>query len=384
MVHFTIGVVVAVLVLVALLVSQFAEATCSISLGDPGPRRVYPEIYRWAQRDFVPATETTFTPRQLKTQAPKLYTLSDCEVPSTNQQQQQQQPQQLFEPSEQESWRARRLCNRMLVKNVAQLRAVSRLVDEGREEEAGQHQQQRHGAALQPEVRRAYDDADADAAAPLPPAPSAQQRPRRKSYRAEWQDVDVEWPLLREAVQQVQELMWPQRKSHNGFVQLEAELQTVLMYGRGDMFAAHRDRCQVRHQEGVLIVDLGLRGESGDDDVEAHYVGNPELFLHNLPHAARADPEEQYFDTAFPDVGNLPAAPLAGNWSAAHAGDFVAFPMHRIHGVYEQKATRVVAVYTLFRQCQCRPLCGGTSLPVSSCPHGGRCVGGDAVLCPTT
>jgi hypothetical protein len=135
----------------------------------------------------------------------------------------------------------------------------------------------------------------------------------RRSYRLEPHRVSVQWPGLGPAVKRIADVLWPD--AHRT---LYPQLQRVLVYGPGDHFDAHVDRCENDGQEGVLIVDLGLR-----DDENAYAPDRAELFVENL-------------DGSF-----------AGNWTASGPGAWVAMPMRRRHGVYTQHSRRVVAVYTL-------------------------------------
>jgi hypothetical protein len=135
----------------------------------------------------------------------------------------------------------------------------------------------------------------------------------RRSYRLEPHRVSVQWLGLGPAVRRIADALWPADRRTP-----YPQLQAVLVYGPGDHFDAHVDRCETNGQEGVLIVDLGLR-----DDENAYAPDRAELFVENL-------------DGSF-----------AGNWTASGPGAWVGMPMRRRHGVYTQHSRRVVAVYTL-------------------------------------
>eukprot|EP00658_Telonema_sp_P-2_P059301 TRINITY_DN4813_c0_g1_i1.p1 TRINITY_DN4813_c0_g1~~TRINITY_DN4813_c0_g1_i1.p1 ORF type:complete len:233 (+),score=29.89 TRINITY_DN4813_c0_g1_i1:155-853(+) len=159
----------------------------------------------------------------------------------------------------------------------------------------------------------------------------------RRSLRAEPSVVEVRWPKaatrkkmyddqiskgvmtqitslsphMASELQGASKALWP-----NTTRQLIPYLQAVLAYSPGDSFGKHVDRCEETGQEGVMVVDLGLR--------DMMYTStNPELFFLNT------------------------ADEFVGEWSAAGPGSWVVFPMHHPHGVYPQVSRRVVAVFTL-------------------------------------
>jgi hypothetical protein len=136
--------------------------------------------------------------------------------------------------------------------------------------------------------------------------------------------------------------LWP-----NDTRKLLPALQAVLTYGPGDSFGKHIDTCEETGQEGVLVVDMGLRDMAYDPN------NNPELFFLN--------PEDEFM----------------GEWSAAGPGSWVAFPMHHPHGVYPQVSRRVVAVFTLVDpQLMNEPLCQeyAGSCVIHECRPGGNCI----------
>lgn len=159
----------------------------------------------------------------------------------------------------------------------------------------------------------------------------------RRSLRASPSRVSVEWNALDSVLANASEQLWPGQKRR-----LIAELQTVLTYRRGDMFGSHQDQCEDNGQEAVLVVDLGLRAGR-----KRSYDGDAEMFFHSR------------------DV-NGTSGSLVGTWSASQRGDWVAFPMHRSHGVYARKEDRVVAVFTLIDPSLTEsPLCS---------PYNGSCL----------
>jgi len=223
------------------------------------------------------------------------------------------------------------------------------------------------------EERKCREDLVVDAAQIAAVSKPAESHPDvvRRSLRAEPAVVDVKWSGLQAVLADVSQKLWPGEDR-----ELRARLQAVLVYEEKGRFDRHVDRCEETGQEGVLIVDLGLRsGMYNDYDPE-----RPELFLHGLA------PEGAGGLTKTEDA----PPPLVANWSASGPGSWVAFPMHRAHGVYPLFTRRVVAVYTLidptlpyvgvctcyYGSCNlesCQPLYGGGCY-VERCRPGEICM----------
>ena len=195
----------------------------------------------------------------------------------------------------------------------------------------------------------------------------------RRSLRAEPSDVDVELPGLDRVLQKVSTTLWPSDNRR-----LEAELQAVLVYEEGDEFGRHVDKCEETGQEGVLVVDLGFRRPRTEGN-EPYSKDREELFFE--PFDRR---ESRTFLSTSSRSGTQPPKPdpsTLKNWTAAEPGSWVAFPMHRIHGVYPQRSRRVVAVFTLIDPSLTSwGLC--TNYAGSCVADGGRCRPGE--LCVVT
>ena len=167
-----------------------------------------------------------------------------------------------------------------------------------------------------------------DLAAVSSPAPSTDAVPRCSLRTTA---VRVRWSGLGAAVAATERHLWP-RGEVRGLLPV---LQAVLLYRDGGVFATHVDLCEANGQEGVLVVDVGLRPNGAADYDPA---ARPEMYFERHgPKGGDGDESQQAQSRRGPGE----------RWAAAGPGAWVGFPMHLPHGVARQPGPRAVAVYTL-------------------------------------
>ena len=273
----------------------------------------HPPPFKTAAHAFVgsPSSEVI-----LPSLAPKLYVLSGC-VP----------PEPIGIPKrhvEYQKWMQSRRCTSTRVTRLEQLARVSKLV-------SGDGVVGRRSLRAEPSVVEVR----------WPNAVAPKRLGDEQLSQGETAQTTQLSPHMASVLQDASKALWP-----NTTRQLVPTLQAVLAYTPGDSFGKHVDRCEDTGQEGVMVVDLGLRDMP-------YNPTEPELFFLNT------------------------ADEFMGEWSAAGPGSWVVFPMHHPHGVYPRVSRRVVAVFTLIDpQLQDVPLCAeyAGSCQLDSCRPGAPCI----------